>query len=191
MMHIGWIATLLKRAALRNFHDSAVLDDLKRRIFDRPVVVHTSDLTPDWEYVKRRAAKAIRAAVVQPPKFGERFALKTIYIKSYLTIGYLRHLYAKANSQYVNIKRHLTIGYMRHLYAIYRLRLAHGRNSAFAKANSKYVHIKSHLTIGYMRHVIYVVFRHYVSSRQQIVWGLQNQSFLARRIMRRLGMRRE
>jgi len=191
LMNLSLIAQPLKRAALRNFHDSTVLDDLKRRIFDRPVVVHTGDLTPDWDKVKRRAATAIRAAVVQPPNFGERFVLKTVYPMFWI--------WASRYGLFITFKgtpndpdAPFAWNTFRDGFVLPYCRLLFLPRIHFVKARtiSHYVRARSYLSVGYMRY-LYYRFRAYLIGRKQRLNSLCINA-LARGglLLQKLGLRR-
>ena len=138
---IPLIAPLTKLALVRNLYYSTTMDDLKRRIFDRAVRLHSGEFNDAWRQTEERAAKRIAIAtdrmdadetaaspsawLIRPLSHGiGGFGSKIIIYGAPLYFRILwQALASRTKSRYVLIRSHLTIGYMRHLYATYRGRI--------------------------------------------------------------------
>jgi len=191
LMRFRWVARPLKMITLRKLHDGPIMDDLKRRIFNRSVFIHSGDITPRWEEIERRAAAVVETAIHQPPRFAERLALKTLYPlywigasrKGLVSIFKGTPNYPDAPFAWNTFMQGFVLPYTRLLFASRFHRTT-------ARAVSLYVRVRSYLTVGYMRH-LHQKFRGYMIGRKQRFISLRiNAQARGRLLVQRLSARR-
>ena len=186
-----YVGPSMKLSYLWALYGSAVMDDLKRRIFDRAVRLHGADLSPRWDETESRAAAIIAAATIDPPRFSERLVYKTVYrliglwaIRRGL-YGTLRGTpnYPDAPFAWNTFMQGFVLPYTRLLFASRFHRTT-------ARAVSLYVRVRSYLTVGYMRH-LHQKFRGYMIGRKQRFISLRiNAQARGRLLVQRLSARR-
>ena len=80
MCRVPWLNRRLRRGCLRWLYHSTVMDDLKRRIFERAVLVHDRDIDADlWSPRIRSAAEEVRISTQLPAERSENWVRSTFF----------------------------------------------------------------------------------------------------------------
>ena len=75
-----WLNRRLRRGCLRWLYHSTVMDDLKRRIFERTVLVHDRDIDPElWRPRIERASEEVRLATKVPAQPSEKWVRSSFF----------------------------------------------------------------------------------------------------------------
>ena len=73
------ISTKVKQIFLRDLFLSPIMDDLKRQIFNYPVLFHSRDITDQWHAKKQKAQRQIDEATILPPSIFEKWVRWTFF----------------------------------------------------------------------------------------------------------------